>query len=309
MQTLWEVCKLAKPRTNFTDWYKAVKESLSEGPKKPAEIEKDLEQKARKRYEERYDIPEEMKSKHIKKETIKLRYIQDILYDLQDKGIVVQEKPFGKYSLTDKIFQDPKFTASIFGRNAISKIDYRKALAQNPYVRVNHNNSDSDAYTLFAFANNVGALMVYTMLDTMNPDSIKHLTKGIDKDHFVRDTINNIISPQKILWEFCRIKPVKRGQAVWNPLPISKSLPPEVQTELLAGQRKARWFDPHNPAWSRYEMDRESFEKAMQAFRRVYPNVFEELEKTKNDLPSKIQWYRKSFVRSAKKDRTRRKQK
>lgn len=300
---------MAKPRTNLTDWYEVIKESLSEGPKKPAEIEKDLEQKARKRYEERYNIPDEIKRKYIKKETIKLRYIQDILYDLQDKGIVAQEKPFGKYFLTDKIFQDPKFTASIFGRNTISKIDYRKALVQNPFIKIDHNSSDGDAYALFAFANKVGALIVYTMLDAMNPDSMKHLRKGSDKDQFVRDTINSVISPQKILWEFCKIKPVKRGQAIWNPLPISESLPPEVRTELLAGQRKARWFDPHNPAWSRYEMDRESFEKAMHTFRRVYPSVFEELEKTKNDLPSTIQWYRKSFVRSAKKDRTTRKQK
>jgi hypothetical protein len=300
---------LAKPRINPIDWYQTIVDSLSEGPKKPREIEKDLEQKARQRYEDRYGLPEEVKSKLIRRETIRLRYIQDILYDLQDKGIVAQEKPFGKYFLTDKIFQDPKFTASIFGRNAISKINYRKALLQNPFVRVDHDSSDSDAYTLFAFANKIGALIVYTMLDAMNPDSMKHLTKGIDKDHFVRDTVNSIISPQKILWEFCKIKPVKRGQAVWNPLPISESLPPEVQTELLARQRKARWFDPHDPAWSQYEMDRESFEKAMQTFRRVYPRVFEELEKTKNDLPNTIQWYRNSFVRSAKKDRATRKQK
>jgi hypothetical protein len=303
---------LAKPRTNSTDWYEKVKESLSKGPKKPVEIEKDLEQKVRQQYEVRYNIPEEVKSKQIKKETIKLRYIQDILHDLQDKGIVAQEKPFGKYFLTDKIFQDPKFTASIFGRKAISKINNWKALIQNPFVKVDYNSSDSDysdAYLLFAFANKVGALTVYAMLDAMNPDNMKHFTKGIDKDHFVRDTINNVISPQKILWEFCKMKPVRRGQAVYNPLPISKSLPPEVQSELLADQHKARWFDPHNPAWSQYEMDRESFEKAMQAFRRVYPRVFEELEKTKNDLPNTIQWHRKSFVRSVKKVRNMRKQK
>lgn len=289
---------MAKPRTNQIDWYQIVVDSLSEGPKKPVEIEKDLEQKARQRYEDRYNLSEELKTKLIKRETIRLRYIQAILYDLQDRGTVAQEKPFGKYFLTDKIFKDPKFTASIFGRNAISKIDYWKALVQNPFVKVDHDSSDSDAFTLFAFANEIGAFIVYAMLDAMNPDSMKHLTKGIDKDYFVRDIINNIISPQKILWEFCKIKPVKRGQAVWNPLPISESLPPEVQDELLAGQRKA---------WSRYEMDRESFEKAMQTFSRVYPSVFEELEKTKNNLPSTIQWYRKSFVRSAKKDRTTRK--
>jgi hypothetical protein len=288
-------------------------DSLSDSPKKPVEIEKDLEQKAKQRYEGRYNLSEDVKRKLIKNDTIKLRYIEYILRDLQDRGTVAQEKPFGKYFLTDKVFEDPKFTTSIFSRNVTSKITSLNALEQNPFVKVDDNNNFDkyyiDAYSLFAFANNIGALIVYAMLDAMNPDSMKHLVKGIDKDQFVQDKINNIIAPQRILREFCKIELVKRGQAVYNLLPISESLPPEVQSELLAGQRKARRFDPHNPTWSRYEIDRESFEKAMQTFHTVYPTVFEELEKTKNDLPNTIQWYRKSFVRSAKKDRTTRKQK
>lgn len=154
------------------------------------------------RYEDRYDIPEEVKCKQIKKETIKLRYIQDILYDLQDRGKVAQQKPFGK---------------------------------------VDDNNLDSDysdAYSLFALANEVGAMIAYAMLDAMNPDSMKHLAKGIDKDQFVQDKINNVISLQYLLWEICKIKIVKRGQTVWNLIPISKSLPPEVQSEHLTSQQR-----------------------------------------------------------------------
>lgn len=176
---------MVKPRTNLTDWYQTVTDRFSEGPKKPVEIEKDLEQKARQRNEDRYDISEDVKSKQIKKETVKLRYIRDILYGLQDRGIVAQQKPFGKYFLTDKVFEDHKFTASIFGWNEISKITYREALLQNPFVKVDDNNFDSDysdAYSLFAFANEVSAMIVYAMLVAMNLDSKKHLAKGIDKD-------------------------------------------------------------------------------------------------------------------------------
>lgn len=124
-------------------------------------------------------------------------------------------------------------------------------------------------------------MIAYAMFDAMNPDSMKHLAKGINKDQFVQDKINNVISLQYLLWEICKIKIVKRGQTVWNLIPISKSLPPEVQSEHLTSQQKVRRFDPHNPAWSRYEMDHDSFEKAMRAFARIYPSVFEVLEKTR----------------------------
>ncbi len=56
-------------------------------------------------------------------------------------------------------------------------------------------------------------------------------------------------------------------------------------------------------------MDHDSFEKAMQTFAHVYPDVFEILEKIKNELPTTIQGYRKSFVRFAKNDRATRKKK
>jgi hypothetical protein len=103
--------------------------------------------------------------------------------------------------------------------------------------------------------------------------------------------------------------PLKRGKAVWNTLPISESLPREVQSKLLARQQKARLFDPHDPTQSPYKMDHETFEKAMLAFSHAYPGISETLEKIKNDLPATIREYRKSFVRSAKKDRATRKQK
>lgn len=303
---------MAKPRINPIDWYQTVIDSLLGGSKKPVEIEKDLEQKARQRYKDRYDLSEEIKSKLIKRETIKLRYIQYILDDLQDREIVAQEKLYGKYSLTEKILEHPKFAASTFNRIVTPKITHLNAPEGNPFVKVDDGNFSEcyiDAYSLFAFGNKIGALIVYAMLDTMNPDSMKHLVKGIEKDQFVQEKINNMIAPQKILEEFCKIELVKRRKAVWNTLPISESLPREVQSKLLTHQQKAGLFDPHDPAQSRYEMDHETFEKAMLAFSHAYPGISETLDKIKNDLPATIRDYRKSFVRSAKKDRATRKQK
>lgn len=301
---------MAKPRINPTDWERAIIESLSEGSKKPAEIEKDLERKARQRYEHRYDLSEEMKNKLIKRETIRLRYIQYIIDNLQDKEMVAQEKPYGEYSLTEKILEHPKFASSIFNRIAASKIIHLNGPEENPFVKVDEDNFNEcyiDAYSLFSFGNKIGALIVYAMLDAMNPDNMKLFARGIDKDHFVQEKINNIIASQKILEEFCKIEPVKRGKAIWNKLPTSESLPREVQSKTLARQKKTRLFDPSDPGWSRYEMDHESFEKSMLAFSHAYPGVLETLERIKEDLSTTIQGYRKSFVRSAKNRRATRK--
>ena len=301
---------MVKPRTNPINWEKIVIESLSEGSKKPAEIEKDLEQKARQRYEYRYDLSDEMKNKIIKWETIRLRSIQYILSDLQDREIVAQEKPYGRYSLTEKILEHPKFTAIIFNRIAASNITRLTAPEGNPFVKVDEDNFNEcyiDAYSLFSFGNKIGALIVYAMLDTLNPDSMKRFAKGIEKDRFVQETINNIIAPQKIFEEFCKIESITRGRAIWNNPPISESLSREVQNKTHARQQKTRLFDRPDPASSRYEMDRETFEKAMLAFSHAYPGVLEALDRIKKDLSTTIQGYRKSFVRSAKNRHSRRK--
>ncbi len=87
-----------------------------------------------------------------------------------------------------------------FVKNATSKISFLNALERNPFVKVDDNNFDNnyiDAYSLFAFANNVGALIVYAMLESMNPDNLRHISKGVDKDQFVQDKISNAIAPRE----------------------------------------------------------------------------------------------------------------
>ena len=71
--------------------------------------------------------------------------------------------------------------------------------------------------------------------------------------------------------------------------------------------RRERYFDPHNPKWSRYEMDEVNYHKAMESFAKAYPHAFKMLEKIRRDTPATIQSYKKSYVKSLGNDRIKRK--
>jgi hypothetical protein len=299
---------LAKPRINPVDYYQLVIDSLLQGPKKPAEIEKNLFDKVRHQYDNtRYILSEEEKKKRIKREIIKIRYIEYILRDLKDKGEVTQEKPFGRYFVTDRIFEKPKFAANLFGENAIPELDREiNASWRNPFVNIDDDNFEEDyfnAKSLFEFANNLGAFMTYVMLDAVNPDDMKCLEKGSGKDELVKEKIINAIQIDRIFKEFCRLKIIKRGRAVYTPIPPDESDPPEIREEILKIQKKVRFMKPDDPKWSLYEMDKDNFQKALKAFALAYPNPYEILESVKEEMPQTIQRYKKSYIESVKRRR------
>ena len=300
---------MAKPRINPVDYYyQLVIDSLLQGPKKPAEIEKYIFEKVRHYYDDTpYILSEEEKEKRIKRETIKIRYIEYILRDLKEKGEVTQEKPFGRYFLTDRIFEKPKFAADLFGKNAIPELGRgMKASLRNPFVNIDDDNLEEDyfnAKTLFEFANNLGAFMTYVMLDAVNPDDMKHLEKGSEKDELVREKIINAIQIDRIFREFCRLEIIKRGRAVYAPIPTNESDPPEMREEILRLQKKARFINIDDPKWSLYEMDKDNFQKALKAFALAYPYPYEILESIKEEMPQTIQRYKKSYLESVKRRR------
>jgi hypothetical protein len=100
---------------------------------------------------------------------------------------------------------------------------------------------------------------------------------------------------------------IKRGQAVYNRIPVNESKPPEVREKILELQMRRRHYDPDNPKWSRYEMDKNNFQKAMKAFSQAYSNPYELLERVKREIPQIIQGYKKSYVESVKRRRATRK--
>jgi len=147
------------------------------------------------------------------------------------------------------------------------------AFLNNPFVSLDEDNFEDeyfDATILFRFVNDLGALMTYVLLDAVNPDNMADLQKGSEKDEFVREKIINAIEIDRIFKEFCRLDIIKRGRAVYTPIPPDESNPPEVREEILKLQKKVRFMNPDDPKWSLYEMDKDNFQKALKAFALAY---------------------------------------
>jgi hypothetical protein len=180
------------------------------------------------------------------------------------------------------------------------------ALLNNTFVSLDEDNFEEeyfDATILFRFANDLGALLTYVMLEAVNPDNMRDLEKGSEKDKRVHEKITNAIQIYRIFQEFCRLEIIKRGRAVYTPIPPNESDPPEVREKIIESQRKVRFMNPDDPKWSLYEMDKDSFQKALKAFALAYPNPYEILERVKEEVPQTIQRYKKSYVESVKRHR------
>ena len=156
-----------------------------------------------------------------------------------------------------------------------------------------------DQLNLFEFANRIGALIVYILIEAVRPKKLLSHNddllrtdippiKGKYKQQISRDWVDNAIKPTKILWEFGQIWMVKRGLAIFNRIPINKTLNPEVQRHLIGKQEDLRQYSPQDPYWSLFEMDEENFDKLVSIFKSVYPNIFVEFEHLRRKLPSEL---------------------
>ena len=120
----------------------------------------------------------------------------------------------------------------------------------------------------------------------------------------MQEKITNSIQIDRIFQEFCGLEIIKRGRAVYTPIPPNESDPPEVSEKILESQRKVRFMNPDAPKWSLYEMDKDNFQKALKAFTLAYPNPYDILERVKQEVPQTSQRYKKSYVESVKRHRT-----
>jgi hypothetical protein len=177
------------------------------------------------------------------------------------------------------------------------------------YANTGHTHNDLDEINLFEFANRIGALITYIMIQALSPKKILSYNenllgidvriKGKDKYNMSSNWVNKAIIPTLILSEFCKLWMMERGLAVLNKLPIDKYLPPEIQNYFLATQKEFRQYDPEGSYSSHLEMDNENFSKLVNAFEKVYPNLFKEFENLRKGLPAELD----SLIRTVKEEK------
>jgi DNA-binding transcriptional ArsR family regulator len=238
---------------------------------------------------------------------IDTKLARDTIYthgkELKKNGLVTKNGKFGKYRLTEEAFGDPGLRDWLLGAEVMRKVMDRDVSVLNKFCKKYvPEDASEEQEILFIFALKMGALITYIMKEAMRPKnlaiSINSMQKEIDlkgkeKNELANKWVNNTISPSRILWEFSKLSVVKRGLAIWNPVPINRNLPPQIQKRIMGIQKNSKQFDPYNPSWSLYEMNEDNFKKLDKAYKYTFPDIFRALEKIRNELPMKIDGYKK----------------
>jgi hypothetical protein len=214
--------------------------------------------------------------------------------DLKKSGLVIKKGKFGKYHLTEKALSDPSIGSWIFRGEVMRGITKWSVPGSRPnkFCNIDTQNRDKEYQTereLFDFANKLSALITYILLHALRPRDIsfngtskkKIKLSGKEKTEQATRWVENTISPARLLFEFSKLRPVKKGLAVYG----------EVQPAL---KDQYRTMDINDPLWTDYELNEENFKKLTMAFANIYPEINEQLENIRKTLPDKIEEHKES---------------
>jgi DNA-binding transcriptional ArsR family regulator len=214
--------------------------------------------------------------------------------NLKKMGLVIKEGKFGKYRLTEKALNDPSIGSWIFRGEVMRGVAKWSVPGSKPnkFCNIDKQICDKEYQTereLFDFANKISALITYILLHALRPRDVsingasrkKVRLSGKEKTEQAIRWVENTISPARLLFEFSRLRPVKKGLAVhgW--------VPPALKDQY-------RTMDIDDPLWTDYELDEENFKKLTTAFANIYPEINEHLEHIRKTLPDKIQKHKES---------------
>lgn len=238
--------------------------------------------------------------------------------ELKKEGVIQKNGRFGKYYLTTNAYQYPAVKAGIFQMEAMKEI-FWPSRNKNYY----HNYSTFYKKQLSDFAHNIGAFISYSLIRSMAPDewnpkkdkiSIAEKTQGIGKDTAIKQWLDSCIRPSQILWEFSNLAIVKEG-LTWStaiaPPSLDKFLKrfqsskyanlSQTEKKTLKENAKKKWielnsyqknkksyFSPDDPYQSRFELNEVAYNELIKAFKALYPDVHEKLERVWSELDDEI---------------------
>jgi hypothetical protein len=195
---------------------------------------------------------------------------RDTIYTLckdltTNRGIVVKkEGKFGKYMLTAKALKDPGLSGLLFSKYAYDKIMSR-------HVSVNENipsNMSDEERMLFEFITKIGAFITYAMLEALQLDNHKLAIDIFDNTSTKNNASTTLNDKQRNdvrhAWVHGAIQPDRIFLELFDAL------------KSLSG--------------SSSEMNNKSVSQRLtEAFCTLYPNIFNELEKLRKNMPGEIE--------------------
>ena len=198
--------------------------------------------------------------------------------ELQKKGLITRKTKVSKYHLTGKIGNFPELIPMSFGMQAYREIlDWKYVTLNNKFcnsrmctdkiirsrgslghgLKYLSGEKEIIQLALFEFASRIGAFIMYNLLQAINPNPNIRYTRMATKgsilkgsDEFAMMWIDNAINPDVILHEFSRMTIVESGI-------VSDS--------------------------ESYVIGKEVWNSLIHEFEQLYPEIFEQLERLKDE--------------------------
>lgn len=240
-----------------------------------------------------------------------IKYTKQLLFE----GIIQKKGKFGKYALTSNAYQYPGIKGGIFQTEVIGEIFSPSRNRFYPHKRnVNYKK------TLSKFGSDIASFIIYSFIQSLAPDAwnfkiddmpLAEKTQGSDKDSAAEIWINNCIRPFQLFVEFCKLPTINEGLRwgvalrppdfhifVERMKSSSENLDHE-QVKILEKNAVNAWnrlkksyeknkvknFDSSKP---RFELNDEVYNNLVKAFRKLYPNNYEILEKIRIESDDEI---------------------
>jgi DNA-binding transcriptional regulator YhcF (GntR family) len=239
---------------------------------------------------------------------------------LASRGLITKINKKGMYHLTDKASGDRNVRAWKF-KNRLMEVIHSSDIhfdKENEFSNITESDFTKENYDriiLFSFANRIGALISYVMIEALKPGAFVPRIRGkkmtVDlgtrkMDSWILEWIKNVIDPIDLFREFLKLSIVRSGQPINTPrftnLTRLKNQmsseatrkfndDPEYRKKVMnyiaqhnKEQREIRRFEPSDIKKSFYEMDKINFENLVNVFREVYPAHHNKLEAIRRDL-------------------------
>ncbi len=209
------------------------------------------------------------------------------------RHIIQKKNKRAKYHLTRKLYGDSNLLPFSLGMDAVSDMQKWKYISvtnrfcnneiakkimeywkwRNKTKLTAEDEEQLDELSLFEFANRIGALVLYFLINAMNPKILGLKIKGFDtfdtfaefrdKDEMAISWIENSVKPARILQEFAKISIVTKGLEPFESLETSV-----------------------------YTLDEANYTKLVTAYSNVYRDIFDRLERIRKEIPQITERYR-----------------
>jgi predicted transcriptional regulator len=240
----------------------------------------------------RYTIKEGgiIQRKLLKEINLDRKNVKPSIDELIKEGLIKKDGFHGKYSSTEKSFDDPLlfayFFADLFRKNLLKQENLitTKRRLENPfycidftiyrqYFQPKFTKRDKLEHTLFEFSNRIGAFITYVLIQAMNSDAYNiNLKSSREFDQFVTEWVHKAVlrALPFIIWQFRD----------------------SVYKGINQYPRNYHEHVNYMEQGSKFIMSTETINNVTSSFARIYPLVFYEFERIFQNLSSEVESYK-----------------